>query len=135
MSPGMPMIWLNLPEVGLMTSAAKSSIRARCPEGEGVVGSWTASFSWAVGVLPASMRVLCPEGEEAVSSTASFSWAMGVKPVAIKAGTTGPRSAQVPDVGMPNRACTGGRLVDPEAPELRLDSGEPCRRRRWRLDP
>jgi hypothetical protein len=58
-----------------------------------------------------------------------------VKPVAVKAGTTGLRSAQLPDVGMPNHACTGRRLVGPEAPKLRLDSGKPCRRRRWRLGP
>jgi hypothetical protein len=64
LSPGMTMIWFNLPKAGLMTYAAKSSMRARCPEG-GVVGSCTASFSWAVGS----------------------------KSVAIKAGATGPRSA------------------------------------------
>jgi hypothetical protein len=64
LSPGMTMIWFNLPKAGLMTYAAKSSMRARCPEG-GVVGSCTALFSWAVGS----------------------------KSVAIKAGATGPRSA------------------------------------------
>jgi hypothetical protein len=78
LSPGMTMIWFNVPKAGLMTYAAKSSMRARCPEG-GVVGSCTASR--------------CPEGGVVGSCTASFSWAVGSKSMAIKAGATGPRSA------------------------------------------
>jgi hypothetical protein len=72
------------------------------------------------------MRALSPEGEGAVSSTASFYYVVGMKPVAIKAGATGPCFAQLPDVGMPNCVCTGGRATGPRFAQL-PDVGMPNR--------